>query len=468
MTTFATVLVLLVGLAVGLILGFFAARALLGGQYRASLDAAEARARSALESAEAQHRAAVAEASAQLESRAAAERRRIGEDAAAASARAERLEQENEQLLTRAREDAGVLRALEPVQAALKRMDEQVSAMEKARASQFAALGERMTASDATDKELRAATNRLEAALRSSSSRGTWGEMELRRVLEVAGMTRHATFVEQVHLPAAAGSGKGTAGRPDVVVHLPGGRAIAVDAKVPMDSYLRASAIEVVDQEAARRRTQVLGEHVKALRGHVDALAGRDYATGMRQTLGVEAADLVVAFLPSEGLLAAALDADPGLLDHAARRKVALASPTSLLALLRSAAALWTESHVTEEAREILGLGRELNERLVSVAAHLDKLGNSVRASVKNYNAAIGSLEGRVLVTVRRLDSLAAEADKVSSPELIPGEAGQVREILAPELTRDEEWVAEEKNGTNRTEVPRHGAADGAAGTDTV
>lgn len=449
MTTFTIVAVLLVGLAVGLVLGFFAARLLLGAQFRAQLASTESRAQATIDAADARRDTAVAQASAQIESRAATEQRRLSEQAAAAAARAERLEQENEQLLARAKEDASVLRALEPVQAALKRMDEQVTGMEKARAAQFSALTTRLQAADATDKELQAATTRLEAALRSSSARGSWGEMELRRVLEVSGMTRHATFLEQVHLPGGCGDGVDSssrpgarpggakAGRPDVVVMLPGGKAIAVDAKVPMDAYLRASAIEVVDDATRRERDKLLAEHVKALRGHIDALAARDYAAGMRQALRVDAADLVVAFVPAEGLLAAALDADAGLLEHAARRKVALASPTSLLALLRSAAALWAESHVTEEAREILDLGRELNERLATVASHLDRLGGSLKSSVRNYNAAIGSLEGRVLVSVRRLDSLAEDANKVASPATIDSEAGQVREIIAPELATD-------------------------------
>ncbi|GAA4421910.1 DNA recombination protein RmuC [Georgenia halophila] len=354
---------------------------------------------------------------------------RLRADVAGAQARAERLAEEVDQLQDRARQDQDVLRALAPVQAALSQVGEHVAELEKERGQQFAVLTEQLHHARRTDAELQRATTQLESALRSTSARGQWGEVELRRVLEASGMMRHIDFTEQRSL-GAGGSG-GTGGRPDVVVHLPGERFLAVDAKVPMDAYLEAAALgDRAAGEDAERRERLLAAHAKALRGHVDALAKRSYH---EQLPG--APELVIMFVPSEGLLSAALEADPTLLEHALRQGVAPTAPASLLALLRTVASVWSTDRITAEADELLELGRTLHDRLGVVAGHLGSLGRSLRSSVQHYNKTVASMEQRLLVTARDLESLGGSDIAV---EPVSSDDAQVRTFTAPELvTRD-------------------------------
>lgn len=347
--------------------------------------------------------------------------------AAAAEARAERLTEEVAGLQARARQDHDVLRALAPVQHALTRVDEHVAALERERTEQFTVLVEQLHHARRTDAELAATTAQLESALRSTSARGQWGEVELRRVLEASGMIRHVDFTEQRAAAAGAGSG-----RPDVVVHLPGGKCLALDAKVPMDAYLEASAIgDGATGVDAERRERLLAAHAKALRGHVDALARRRY----HDLLG-SSPELVIMFVPSEGLLAAALEADATLLEHAMRQGVAPTSPVSLLALLRATASVWSAEQVTAEAKELLELGRTLYDRLGVVAGHLGSLGRSLRSSVQHYNKAVSSIEQRLLVTARDFESLSTGKDL--AVEAVDAEDAQVRTFTAAELLTDE------------------------------
>ena len=353
--------------------------------------------------------------------------------AAAAQARAERLAEEVEDLHERARQDQDVLRALAPVQATLAQVGEHVALLERERTEQFTVLTEQLHHARRTDVELQRTTAQLESALRSTSARGQWGEIELRRVLEASGMMRHVDFVEQRSLGAAGSPGRarGTGGRPDVVVHLPGEKYLAVDAKVPMDAYLEASALgERPTGEDAERRERLLASHAKALRGHVDALARRAYHEQLPGS-----PELVVMFVPSEGLLAAALEADPTLLEHALRQGVAPTSPSSLLALLRTTAAVWSTEQVSVEAKELLELGRTLYDRLGVVAGHLGGLGRSLRTSVQHYNRAVASMEQRLLVTARDLESLGG---KDLAIEPISADDAQVRTFTAPELVSDD------------------------------
>ena len=228
---------------------------------------------------------------------------------------------------------------------------------------------------------------------------------------------------------SAAGEGAAGRSRPDIVVHLPGEGYLAVDAKAPMDSYLAATAIQGSGPEDEQRRSQLLEAHARALRGHVDQLAARRYD----RALG-DSPELVVLFVPAEAVLSAALEADPALLEHALGRGVALASPVSLLTLLRTCATAWARTAVNDDARELLELGRTLYERLGTVAGHLDALGGALRRSVTAYNKAVGSMENRLLVTARSLETL---GEQVDSPTLISADAAQVRTFTAPELTTD-------------------------------
>ena len=361
-------------------------------------------------------------------------------------ARAEELSSRTQVAEERAERDGSVLRALAPVRSQLEQVGARVESLEKQRAEQHAALAEQLRATALREQDLARSTASLEGALRSRSARGMWGEVELARVLEASGMMRHVDFSEQRTIgalvqrrggpagaPGAAGSaaGEGAAGRtrPDVVVHLPGEGYLAVDAKAPMDSYLAATAVQGSGPEDEERRGRLLEAHARALRGHVDQLAARRYD----RALG-DSPELVVLFVPAEAVLSAALEADPALLEHALGRGVALASPVSLLTLLRTCATAWARTAVNDDARELLELGRTLYERLGTVAGHLDALGGALRRSVTAYNKAVGSMENRLLVTARSLETL---GEQVDSPTLISADAAQVRTFTAPELTAD-------------------------------
>ena len=362
-------------------------------------------------------------------------------------ARAEELSSRTQVAEERAERDGSVLRVLAPVRSQLEQVGARVESLEKQRAEQHAALAEQLRATALREQDLARSTASLEGALRSRSARGMWGEVELARVLEASGMMRHVDFSEQRTIgalvqrrgrpagpPGSAGTaaGEGAAGRsrPDVVVHLPGEGYLAVDAKAPMDSYLAATAVQSAGPEDEQRRGQLLEAHARALRGHVDQLAARRYD----RALG-DSPELVVLFVPAEAVLSAALEADPALLEHALGRGVALASPVSLLTLLRTCATAWARTAVNDDARELLELGRTLYERLGTVAGHLDALGGALRRSVTAYNKAVGSMENRLLVTARSLETL---GEQVDSPTLISADAAQVRSFTAPELTTEE------------------------------
>lgn len=383
-------------------------------------------------------------------------------EAAQWQARAEELAARAEIAEERADRDASVLRALAPVRTQLEQVGARVEAMERERASQHAQLAEQLRAGALTERELSRTTAQLASALRSRSSRGMWGEAELARVLEASGMLPHVDFTEQRSIGAvlaeratgvagrrrrvadtgaagasevgAAGGGAASAraagsgaARPDVIVRLPGDGYLALDAKAPMDAYLQAVAQE--DEEARR---QLLGEHAKALRTHVDALAARQYDRALGRS-----PELVVLFVPAEAVLAAALEADGTLMDRALERGVALTSPSSLLGLLRVCATAWAREAVHEDAEELLELGRTLYERLGTVAGHLDTLGGALTRSVSAYNRTVASLESRLLVTARSFESLGQAASAPASPRQVDPDAAQVRRLTAPELTQD-------------------------------
>ncbi len=337
----------------------------------------------------------------------------------------------------RDRREQQVLRALAPVQETLQAMQGKVDELERERREQFGSLAEQLRRAQESDEALRTTTESLAGALRSNSARGVWGETQLRRIVESAGLTRYVDFDTQATLNADAG-----AQRPDLIVRLPGDKALAVDAKVPLDAYLEASAIPVTatGAEGARRKA-LLDKHVKAVRAHVDALAKKAYWAGLASS-----PEFVVCFIPSESLLAAALEEDPSLLDYAFGRRVALASPVNLWAVLKTVAYTWTQQDVSDEARTLFALGNELYQRLGGLAGHADDLRRSVERTVESYNRFAASLESRVLVTARkfpgiddtRLDAVAAPAPldvatrRLSAPELttVTADLGDVRARL--------------------------------------
>lgn len=323
----------------------------------------------------------------------------------------------------RARRESAVLQALSPVRETLQRMQQRIDELERERQSQFGSLSEQLRRSQQADEALRATTESLAGALRSNTARGVWGETQLRRVVEAAGLLHHVDFDTQTSISSDAG-----AGRPDMIVRLPGGKAIAVDAKAPLAAFLDAMAIsDAADGEDAERRVALLRKHVKAVRAHVDALAGKAYWTGLDAS-----PEFVVCFIPSESVLSTALEHDPSLLDHAFSRRVALASPVNLWAVLKTVAYTWTQQEVSAEARTLFDLGNQLYDRLGLLAKHADSLRRAIDRTVDAYNQFAGSLETRVLVTARRFPGIdSTKLDAVSTPAPVEQ---TTRRMAAPEL----------------------------------
>lgn len=318
--------------------------------------------------------------------------------------------------------DARTAAELAPLRASLERVEQQVRTLERDRAQQFGQVGEHLAQVAEQTRDLRQQTAALSGALASSGTRGTWGEVQLRRVLEHAGMLSHVDFDEQVE----SVSRHEARIRPDAVVHLPGGKTLVIDSKAPLTAFLRSQSEDLDPGEA----TRLLREHARALRGHVDALAAKDYWSAFTTS-----PELVVCFIPSDAVLAAGLRAEPDLYDHAQSRKVVLASPATLLAVLRATALAWQQDALTQNARELLTLGSELHRRLGTVGRHVTALGTSLRRSVEGYNQLVGTLESRVLVTARRMHELGLAESPPAG--LAPLDAAP-RPLTSAELLADE------------------------------
>jgi DNA recombination protein RmuC len=299
---------------------------------------------------------------------------------------------------------AGMVDQAEVMQG-LDRLSDQMRDLDHQRAAWQGQLNQQVLDMRLTAEGLRRETQSLSTALRKPQVRGRWGELHLRRAVELAGLVDRCDFSEQVRLDDGAR-------RPDLVVHLVGGRRVVVDAKVPLDAYLDATS---TDDEDARR--DHLRRHVAQLRTHVDVLGSKQYWRSLE-----ESPEFVVLFVPAESFLAAALETDAGLIEYAAARQVVLATPTTLIALLRTVAHGWSHEALAEQAREIHRLGRELHERLASMNGHLDQLGRSLNAAVGHYNTAVGSLESRVLVSARRFGDLPAPRQVESQVRSVPPE----------------------------------------------
>ena len=300
------------------------------------------------------------------------------------------------------------------VREGLERIQDQVRDLEHARATWQGQFSQQVTDMRHTTETLRRETRSLTSALRKPQVRGRWGELHLRRAVELAGMVDRCDFTEQARHDDGAL-------RPDLVVHLAGGRSVVVDAKVPLDAFLDATSTDDDDERDAH-----LARHARQLRTHVDQLAGKAYWRALD-----ESPEFVVMFVPAEAFLAAALETQGDLLDHAAGRRVILATPTTLIALLRTVAHGWSHETLASRAAEVQRLGRELHERLATMGGHLDRVGRSLGAAVTSYNQAVGSLEGRVLVSARRFGELGVTDDGLESPRQVEATP---RALAAPEL----------------------------------
>ena len=320
----------------------------------------------------------------------------------------------------------GVETLLKPIGEALQKFERRVGEIEVAREGAYAGLKEHLRGVHEAQGLLRDETARLVRALRQPSGRGQWGEMQLRRVAELAGMKERCDFDLQTSTTGADGDRL----RPDMLVHLPGGRHVVVDAKTPMDAYLEA--LDAPDEAA---RQAALQRHAKQVRQQISQLGAKEYAS--RYAPGPE---FVVLFLPSEAIFAAAMDQDPTLIEKAVGQGVMLSTPTTLIALLRVIAQGWREETLAANAREISALGRRLHERLGLMNAHLAKLGRALSTSVDAYNKTIGSFESRVLADARKFEDLGATSPGAELPapqpvENVPRPLAREATEAAPEIT---------------------------------
>jgi DNA recombination protein RmuC len=340
----------------------------------------------------------------------------------------ERHRAEAEARAERERAESKVLQALAPVKETLQTMQQKVGDMEAQRSEQLGSLTTLMKQAQLADEQLRATTESLASALRSNSVRGVWGETQLQRVVEAAGLTQHVDFVTQTSIRSDAG-----VGRPDMIVRLPGGKYLPIDAKVPFDAYLEASQIPfTATGDEATRRKQLLDRHVRAIRGHIDALAKRTYWEGLDSS-----PEFVIAFIPSESLLSSALEADPALLDHAFGKRVALASPVNLWAVLKTVAYTWQQQAVTDEAKKLFDLGNLLYQRLGTLSGHAEGLRKAIERTVDSYNKFANSLETRVLVTARQFPGI--DETKILAESTVIHETPRKLTALELDATADDE-----------------------------
>ncbi len=283
---------------------------------------------------------------------------------------------------------------LKPIRESLDKHAKAVTDIEKTREGAYQGLRQQLTSMLEDQKSLRGETANLVKALRRPDVRGRWGEMQLRRVAELAGMIDRCDFTEQAALTPSL--------RPDMVVHLPAGRQIVVDAKTPIDAYL--SALEASDDVS---REECFGRFVRHVKDKVDELASKAYQAELPRPV-----DFVVLFIPGESFLQAALQRDVDLLERAFNRNVVIATPSTLIALLKAVAAGWREQQVAENAQRIADLGQELHRRIGTAIEHLGRLGNALESTVAHYNKLVGSVEQNVLPQTRRFEDLGARSQK--------------------------------------------------------
>lgn len=330
-----------------------------------------------------------------------------------------------EEQRTTLEEQNRVLEAIAPVQKNIDLLAKKVSDIESGRQQEMGKLSQQLQTLGEQQLRLDKETSSLASALRNNKVRGAWGEAQLRNIVESAGLIEHVDFDTQVVVKDV----QGNTSRPDMIIHLPGGKTIPIDAKVPYADYQRACEIpDTASEQELKTKQELLQAHAKALREHVKTLSDKSY-----WNLFDAAPDFVIAFIPNEALLQAALETDPQLMDDAFKDKVALTSPVTLWAVLKSVAYAWQQQTLTEDAKKLFDVSRELFDRFVTLGQRATKLGQSVSKTVTAYNQFAACLESRVLVSARKLGQL-DPSKTLGTVEVIAPEQSDVRELTAPEV----------------------------------
>lgn len=427
------VIVLVIGLLLGLAVGWLLGRAPRStadhGSEPAVLEARHATIVAELRQQEGAARAQIEQDLAEARATVGGLREQLNGAKVQYSEMVERHRQDAEKRGAAEQAESKVLQQLAPVAAQLKDMHQKVQDLEKQRSEQHGDLAAQIKVTRETAEKSKLAAETLAAAMSNNSTRGVWGETQLRTLVESAGLLRRVDFNTQESIEAESG-----ARRPDMVIYLPGGKQMAIDAKVPYSAFIDSNRPDLPDTQ----RSQLLAQHAKAVRAHVDALSGKRYWTGLDAS-----PEFTIAFIPNESILNSALDADPGLMDYAFAKGVLLATPVNLWAVLKTVAFTWQQDVLTENAQELFDLGNELYARLAKLSEHVSKLGRSIESTVASYNQFVGSLEGRVLVTARKFDRL----DEAK----VLGEVTQL-ESSPKRLTADE-FSALDEMGIERSEL---------------
>lgn len=321
---------------------------------------------------------------------------------------------------TLAQKEHAIQHLVDPIKQSLTTMAGKLEQLEKSRVGAYEGLKQQVASLIETQKELRKETVNLSTALKSPNIRGRWGEIQLRRVIEIAGLSEHCDFNEQTTIETEEGKL-----RPDMVVHLPGKKSLVIDAKVPLNSYLQG--LEEPDQ--TRRKHKFL-EHARHLRNHVSALGRKAYWSHNGDTL---TPDFTILFLPGDTFLSTALEYDPALIEDSIQKQVIIATPGTLIALLHGVAYSWRQEALTENAKRISQLGGELYKRIGDMSGHFQRVGTTLDSAVNSYNRAVGSLETRVMPSIRKFKELHVVSDSNDIPSLAPVDK-TTRSITSPEL----------------------------------
>ncbi len=423
------IVVLVSGLLVGLVVGWLIGRAPGQGSEPAVLEARHATMVAELKHEEGALRAKIEQDLAEARATVGGLREQLAAARTQYDEIVQRHRQDADKRAATEQTESKVLQKLAPVAAQLKDMQQKVLDLEKQRSEQHGDLAAQIRATRQSAEQSKMAAETLSAALRNNSVRGAYGELQLKTLVESAGLLNRIDYSMQESITADTG-----ARRPDMVIKLPGRKQVAIDSKVPFSSFIDSFRDDISEAERKTFQTQ----HAKQVRGHVDALAGKEYWTGLPIS-----PEYTIAFIPSEAILNTALEADPTLLEYAFSRGIVLATPVNLWATLKTVALTWKQEDLADNAQELVDLGRELYKRLGKMSDHVSKLGRSIETTVRSYNDFAGTLESRVLVTARKLDGI-DEAKML----------GEVKQIEAdPRRLTASEFAVLDETGVGRPEL---------------